>query len=65
MSKVTDKVLSSTPRKAAQYKRYVQWVSVGDVVGTFNPLSGKGGLCVPEKEAREALMRVRDRERRR
>jgi hypothetical protein len=36
---------------------------VGDVVGTFTPLSGKGGLCVPEKEAREALVRVRDKER--
>jgi hypothetical protein len=56
-------VLYSTPRKAAQYKRYVRWVDVSDVVGSFTPLSGKGGLCVPEKEAREALMRVRDKER--
>ena len=63
VSKNTDKVLISTPRKAAQYKRYARWVSVGDVVGTFTPLSGRGGLCVPEKEAREALMKVRDRER--
>ena len=63
VSKNTDKVLFSTPRKAAQYKRYVRWVSVGDVVGRFTPLSGRGGLCVPEKEAREALMKVRDRER--
>jgi hypothetical protein len=36
---------------------------MGDLVGTFIPLSGKGGVCVPEKDAREALMRVRDRER--
>jgi hypothetical protein len=36
---------------------------MSDLVGTFSPLNGKGGVCVPEKEAREALMRVRDRER--
>ena len=65
MSKGTNKVLFSPPRarKAAQYKKYERWIDMGDLVGTFIPLSGKGGVCVPEKDAREALMRVRDRER--
>jgi hypothetical protein len=58
VSKNTDKVLYSTPRKAAQYKQYVRWISVGDVGGTFTPLSGKEWLCVTENEARVALMRV-------
>ena len=65
VSKGTNKVLFSPPRarKAAKYKKYERWVDMSDLVGTFQPLNGKGGVCVPEKEAREALMRVRDRER--
>ena len=65
VSKGTNKVLFSPPRarKAAKYKKYERWVDMSDLVGTFHPLNGKGGVCVPEKDAREALMRVRDRER--
>ena len=63
VSTVTGKVLFSTPKQAAKYKRYERWLNASDILGTFSPGSGRGVVYVPEKEAREGLMRVRDRDR--
>jgi hypothetical protein len=61
LDKRSKRVLWQKPKVATHYEAYEAWVNMPDVLCIFTPIHSRRGLLVPEKEARAALMDVRDR----